>query len=97
MDMLLNMILFIHLFVCFCFLFFVCFTVSTVSRCTPGSIRLHEGKDEYEGKLQICINWIWEGVTYSYWDYNDAQVACKQLFLFNSTQNTSKLVLIFLY
>ena len=87
MDMLLNMILFIHFFV-FVFVFVL------VSRCTPGSIRLHEGKDEYEGKLQICINWIWEGVIYSYWDYYDAQVACKQLFLFNSTQNTSKLVLL---
>ena len=79
--------MFVCLFVCL----FVCFTVT---RCTPGSIRLHEGKDEYEGKLQICINWIWEVVIYSYWDYNDAQVACKQLFLFNSTQNTSKLVLL---
>ena len=68
-------------------LFMCCFTVH---RCTPGNIRLHEGKDEYEGRLQICNNRIWEGVTSSNWDYYDAKVACNQLLLFNSTLSTSK-------
>ena len=80
----------IHLFVyLFVFFLFVCFTGN---RCTRGSVRLHEGKDEYEGKLQICINLIWEGVRYASWNYYAAQVACRQLFLLSSTQNTSKLV-----
>ena len=64
----------------------VCFVVSG---CTSGSVRLHEGKDEYEGTLQICTNGIWESMTYNYWNYFDAEVACRQLWLFQ-VASTSK-------
>ena len=53
-----------------------------VSGCTSGNIRLHEGTYQYEGQLQICTNGVWEGVLSSNWDYFDAEVACRQLWLF---------------
>ena len=68
-----------------------------VSGCTSGNIRLHEGTYQYEGQLQICINRIWEGVPYSNWDYFDAEVACRQLWLFQVASTSERLIIILYY
>ncbi len=51
-------------------------------RCNTGGIRLHSG-NEYEGRLQMCNSGIWEGVISYNWSYYNAEVACRQLYLFH--------------
>ena len=68
-----------------------------VSGCTSGNIRLHEGTYQYEGQLQTCTNGVWEGVLVSYWDYFDAEVACRQLWLFQVASTSERLIIILYY
>ena len=66
-----------------------------MSGCTSGNIRLHEGTYQYEGQLQICTNGLWEGVLSRNWDYFDAEVACRQLWLFQVASTSEHLIIIF--
>ena len=47
--------------------------------CETGDIRLVSGKEEYEGRLEVCINQVWGTVCSRYWDSADTKVACRQL------------------
>ena len=47
--------------------------------CETGDIRLVSGREEYEGRLEVCINQVWGTVCSQYWDSSDTKVACRQL------------------
>ena len=53
------------------------------SNCSDGDVRLEGGSNEYEGRVEICINQAWgticSGSTYSRWGVTDGRVVCKQL------------------
>ena len=55
------------------------------SNCSDGDVRLVGGSDEYEGRVEVCINQAWGTVCsgqYSwrnYWGTVDGQVVCRQL------------------
>ena len=49
------------------------------SNCTTGEIRLTDGRTQYEGRVEVCINRIWGTVCDSHWDSKGAYAVCHQL------------------
>jgi len=47
--------------------------------CTDGDIRLQDGQNLLEGRVELCNNNQWGTVCDNLWDSNDADVVCKQL------------------
>ena len=52
-------------------------TAST--QCTAGEVRLVNGSVPHEGRVEICIGFIWGTVCDDWWDSNDVMVVCRQL------------------
>ena len=47
--------------------------------CEHGSLRLVNGNSTNQGRLEICINFVWGTVCHNSFDTNDAKVVCRQL------------------
>ena len=63
-------------------------TLPTDPPCFENTIRLTDGQDEHEGRVEVCSNGVWGTICDGgYWDSNDSAVVCKQL----GFQNPSKI------
>ena len=47
--------------------------------CTEGDIRLMDGPNDYEGRVEVCHNNLWGTVCDNLWSADDGIVACRQL------------------
>uniref|UniRef100_A0A1X7SNY3 SRCR domain-containing protein n=1 Tax=Amphimedon queenslandica TaxID=400682 RepID=A0A1X7SNY3_AMPQE len=47
--------------------------------CDHGAVRLADGTNELEGRLEVCIDGAWGTVCHDFWTGIDAQVVCRQL------------------
>ena len=54
-------------------------TVGNESSCSDGEIRLMDGANNLEGRVEICFGGVWGTVCDDGWDQNDATVVCRQL------------------
>lgn len=51
----------------------------SIENCTEGSIRLSNGANNLQGRVEVCVGNKWGTVCHNYWNNVDAQVVCKQL------------------
>ena len=46
--------------------------------CSHDDIRLVGGQNEFEGRVEVCINNVWGTICDYGWNSADASVACRQ-------------------
>ena len=49
------------------------------SSCEQGDVRLVDGNNTLEGRVEFCTQGLWGAITTSSWDVNDAKAVCRQL------------------
>ena len=49
------------------------------SNCTTNELRLTGGSNQYEGRVEYCVNGVWQSFCDYSWDDSDAYTVCRQL------------------
>ena len=65
--------------------------------CATGDLRLTGGSNEYEGRVEICMNGVWGSVSDYGWDGTDASVVCRQLQYYGIIIMLVKIVYMYIY
>ena len=54
-------------------------TACVYTDCTDGDIRLIDGSNELEGRVEVCVDGVWGTVCSDLWGTEESSVACRQL------------------
>ena len=54
--------------------------------CVNGEVRLSDGADSSQGRVEVCIGGVWGTICDNSWDVFDASVVCRQLNLPSSSE-----------
>ena len=52
--------------------------------CDTGAVKLKDGLNAYQGRVEVCIGNTFTTVCDNEWDFNEASVVCRQLNFANS-------------
>ncbi len=74
----LLLVVFIRFDICYVSIRLISDTASG-SVCDYGAVRLVDGSNLYEGRVEVCINNVWGTVCDDSWGTTDATLICKQL------------------
>ena len=47
--------------------------------CEEGEVRLQDGTDPSNGRVEVCHNGIWGSICINHLDQYDASIVCRQL------------------
>ena len=61
------------------FFYTIFINVCFIALCQDGDIRLRDGRNSTDGRVEICFNNQWGTVCDDSWDAADAAVVCTQL------------------
>ena len=59
--------------------FHLCNMLHTIADCTEGEVRLLDGTDPSNGRVEVCRNGVWGSPCSSHWNISNARVLCRQL------------------
>ena len=57
----------------------LCMLIIIADDCVDGQVRLQDGTDNSNGRVEMCQNGIWGSVCSTGWEHIDASVVCRQL------------------
>ncbi len=60
-------------------MFFGSLAIIRIATCSENAVRLADGADSAQGRVEICRDGDWRSICFDSWDFNDAQVVCRQL------------------
>ena len=62
-------------------MYFIDSNLVTYSNCTDGEMRLMGGTNEYQGRVEVCVNNAWGTVCSGTgsWSLTDAKVVCRSV------------------
>ena len=63
--------------------------MSAFSACNNTAIRLVGGRNDMEGRVEVCFQRQWGTVCNNSWNTKDAVVACRQLGLTSESKRTN--------
>ena len=74
-----KMCMVLHVWGYFPFLNCCSFVYGFTGNCTFGDVRLMGGKDDNEGRVEVCMRGLWGTICDNHWGVFEATVVCKQL------------------